>query len=61
MFKSLPKEALLLFEIDNMTDIRPTSSIINGPEDIKVGNDVRVVYNRKQLNAKIMELSGKKP
>ena len=58
IMKSLPKEALLLFEIDNMTDVRPTSSIVNGPEDIKVGNNVTVVYDRKQLKAKIIELSG---
>ena len=56
--KSLPKEGLFLFECDNKTDVRPTNSVINPPNEIIEGNTVTVVYGMETLKAKIIKLSG---
>ena len=59
LFKSLPKEGLFLFECDNKTDIRKTSTIINSRDEILEGNVVSLVYGPEKLKAKIIKLSGK--
>ena len=56
--KAIPKEGLFLFEVDQMTDIRPTSTIIEDHDLIVKGNTVTLIYDGQKLKAKIIALSG---
>ena len=57
--KAIPKEGLFLFEVDQMTDIRPTNTIIEDHDLIVKGNTVTLIYDGQKLKAKIIALSGK--
>ena len=59
LLRTLPKEGLFLFECDNKTDIRKTSTVIDSHDKIVEGNVVSLVYGTEQLKAKIIKLSGK--
>lgn len=57
--KPVPREGLFLFECDNKTDVRKTSTILDSRDQIYEGNTVSVLYGQDQLKAKIIKLSGK--
>ena len=58
LFKALPKSAVLYFDCDKTTDIRPTATIIDEKDKIFEGNTVTVQYGQDQLQALIIKLSG---
>ena len=55
--KKIPKEAVVLFDCDNTTDIRPTNTIIDERDKVYTGNTVTLQYGDQQLTAKIIKLS----
>ena len=57
LFKKIPKEAVVLFDCDNTTDIRPTNTIIDERDKVYTGNTVTLQYGDQQLTAKIIKLS----
>ena len=54
-----PTEALVQFECDGKTDIRPVKSIIDEPDSILEGNVVRLAHDGTTYRVRIIKLSGK--